>query len=69
MTFTDGVATITLKGGESKTIEGIPAGTTYTVEEAAFSDDNDELQYTVNGGKGSKASGSIKAKYMGLRVR
>ena len=62
VTFTDGVATITLKGGESKTIEGIPAGTTYTVEEAAFSDDNDELQYTVNGGKGSKASGSIKAK-------
>lgn len=31
--FTDGVATITLKGGESKTMSGIPGGTKYTVEE------------------------------------
>lgn len=61
VTFTDGVATITLKGGESKTIEGIPAGTTYTVKEGAFSDSNDKLQYTVNDGKGSAASGSIEA--------
>lgn len=32
-TFTDGVAEITLKAGESATIKGIPAGTAYTVEE------------------------------------
>ena len=32
--FTNGVATITLKGGESKTMSGIPGGTSYTVEEA-----------------------------------
>ena len=31
--FTDGVATITLKDGESKTIEGIPTTVDYTVEE------------------------------------
>ncbi|MEE1274046.1 MAG: DUF5979 domain-containing protein [Olegusella sp.] len=48
VTFTDGVATITLKGGESKTIEGIPAGTAYTVEEQEFSDPDDELTYTTD---------------------
>lgn len=31
--FTDGVATITLRGGQSKTISGIPSGTKYAVEE------------------------------------
>lgn len=31
--FTNGVATITLKGGESKTLTNIPGGTKYTVEE------------------------------------
>ena len=34
VTFTNGVATFTLKGGESKTIEGLPTGITYTVTEA-----------------------------------
>ena len=32
--FTKDIGTIILKDGESKTIEGIPAGTTYSVEEA-----------------------------------
>ena len=48
VTFTNGVAEITLKGGESKTIEGIPAGTSYTVEEQKFSDPDDELTYTTD---------------------
>ncbi len=33
--FTNGEATITLKGGESKTISGLPTGVTYTVTEDA----------------------------------
>lgn len=33
MTFTDGVATFTLKHGQSKTATGLPVGTTYTVDE------------------------------------
>ncbi len=39
VTFKNGVATITLKGGESKTIEGLPNGTGYEVEEADYSED------------------------------
>ncbi|MBR3316431.1 MAG: hypothetical protein IKG21_01235, partial [Atopobiaceae bacterium] len=35
MTFTDGVATVTLKDGESKAAEGLPTGVHYTVTEAA----------------------------------
>ena len=34
MTFTNGVATFTLKHGESKTATGLPAGVSYTVEES-----------------------------------
>ena len=32
--FADGVATLTLKGGETKSITGLPIGITYTIEEA-----------------------------------
>lgn len=39
MSFTNGVATFTLKGGESKTATGLPAGTSYTVTEADYSAD------------------------------
>lgn len=39
VTFTNGVATITLKGGESKTIEGLPNGVGYEVTEADYSAD------------------------------
>lgn len=35
VTFNNGVATITLSGGQSKTIEGLPAGANYTVTETA----------------------------------
>ena len=37
MTFTDGVADFTLKHGESKTATGLPAGTSYKVEEDDYS--------------------------------
>lgn len=40
--FTNGVATVTLKGGESKTIEGLPNGTGYKVTEAAYTSDGYE---------------------------
>ena len=39
MTFENGVATFTLKGGESKVIEGLPNGIGYAVEEADYSND------------------------------
>ena len=39
MTFTNGVATFTLKGGERKTATGLPSGTGYTVTEADYSAD------------------------------
>lgn len=39
MIFTNGVATFTLKHGESKTATGLPAGITYTVAEDDYSDD------------------------------
>ena len=34
MTFVDGVATVTLHGGQTKTAKGLPTGITYTVTEA-----------------------------------
>ena len=49
--FTKGVGTIILKDGESKTIEGIPAGTTYSVEEA---------QTGLYQSKGENTSGAIE---------
>ena len=39
MIFTNGVATFTLKHGESRTAVGIPSGTTYTVTEAEANQD------------------------------
>jgi len=36
VTFTNGVATITLKGGDSQTILGLPAGISYAVAEADY---------------------------------
>lgn len=39
MTFTNGVATFTLKHGESKTAANLPAGITYTVAEDDYSGD------------------------------
>ena len=39
MVFINGVASFTLKGGESRTATGLPAGTTFTVSEADYSTD------------------------------
>ena len=49
--FTDGKATITVKGGETKTITGLPQGVTYTVVEAVdnlFKADKQQLSGTVS---------------------
>ena len=53
MTFTNGVATFTLKHGESKTATGIPAGVSYTVEES----DNDGYTVTKTNETGTIQTG------------
>ena len=53
VTFTDGVATFTLKHNESKTIKDIPAGYTYTVTES----DNDGYTVTRENDKGAIKAG------------
>ncbi len=57
MTFKNGVATFTLKHGESKTAKELPAGVTYTVVES----DYDSYTVTVNGTDGDTATGTIPA--------
>lgn len=57
VTFTNGTATFTLKHNESKTIESIPAGFTYLVEES----DNGGYAVTVNNTDATTASGIIVA--------
>ncbi len=52
VTFTNGVATITLKDGESKTVEGLPNGAEYTVTETDYTADGYELT-EKNGDKGT----------------
>jgi uncharacterized repeat protein (TIGR02543 family) len=53
MTFENGVATFTLKGGESKTAEGLPAGIRYTVVES----DNSGYRVTMTGDTGTIVDG------------
>ena len=53
VTFTDGVATFTLKHNESKTIKDIPAGYTYTVTES----DNAGYTVTMSGNTGTIKAG------------
>ncbi len=55
VTFTDGVAKITLKHDESKTISGLPEGTKYTVTENTV----DNYTTSVNGTTGNSATGTI----------
>ena len=55
MVFTNGVATFTLKGGESKTANGLPEGVTYTVTETAPSG---WKQTAANGATGTIKSGA-----------
>ena len=57
VTFTNGTATFTLKHNESKTIESIPAGFTYLVEESG----NGGYAVTVNNTDATTASGIIVA--------
>ena len=57
VTFTNGTATFTLKHNESKTIESIPAGFAYLVEES----DNGGYAVTVNNTDATTASGIIVA--------
>lgn len=57
VTFTNGTATFTLKHNESKTIENIPVGFTYLVEES----DNGGYAVTVNNTDATTASGIIVA--------
>ena len=54
VTFTNGVATFTLKHNESKTIKDIPAGYTYTVTEsdnAGYTVTSENDKGTIEGGK------------------
>lgn len=54
MNFTDGVATFTLKHGQSKTANGLPAGVSYTVEES----DNSGYTVTKTNATGTVQTGS-----------
>ena len=53
MAFEEGIATFTLKGGESVTAEGLPAGVSYIVAES----DNDGYEVTKTGDTGEIADG------------
>ncbi|MDD5904992.1 MAG: DUF5979 domain-containing protein [Clostridium sp.] len=55
LSFTNGVATFTLKGGESRTATGLPAGTTFNVAEADYSADG--YVTTKNGDTGTITDG------------
>ena len=50
VTFANGIATITLKGGESKVIKGLPSGTGYVVTEADYSSEGYVTTYTGDTG-------------------
>ncbi len=53
--FTNGTGTFKLKGGESKTLEGLPEGLSYTVTETA----NSNFNTTKTGDKGSIVAAEI----------
>lgn len=55
VTFADGKATFTLKGGGEKVIAGLPVGVHYTVTEDAA----EGYTTAVNGADGSKAEGAV----------
>ena len=58
MTFTDGVATVTLKGGESATAKGLPTTLEYTVEEAeatGFTTASEGVNGTISKDKAGEA--------------
>ena len=53
--FTDGKATVTVAGGETLTIKGLPAGVTYTIIEAI----DNRFNTTADGEKGNVAEGEV----------
>lgn len=59
VTFKNGMATISLAGGESQTIQNLTAGTQWTVEETGIRPD--DWTTTVNGKSGSVVSGEIQS--------
>lgn len=65
MTFTDGRAEFTLKDGESKTAEGLPERTSYTVKES----DNRGYILTAVGAEGKiKANDTVKAEFTNTKT-
>ncbi|MBO6161845.1 MAG: Cna B-type domain-containing protein, partial [Eubacterium sp.] len=63
MTFTNGVATFTLKGGETKSAVGLPKGTTYTVTETADA----SFTTTKTGDTGSISDAAVTAEFTNTR--
>ncbi|MBR3316438.1 MAG: hypothetical protein IKG21_01270 [Atopobiaceae bacterium] len=63
MNFDKGNATVTLKGGESKTAKGLPTGITYTVTETAV----DGLDATSKGAEGTIATTASEAAFTNTR--
>ena len=64
MTFTNGVATFTLKNGEEKTAEDLPVGITYTVEETA----NNGFTTTWTGETGKITVDGCTAEFTNTRI-
>lgn len=61
LTFTNGTATVSLSHGQQITIQGIPSGATYTVNEVDGSHDHYDATYSVNGAaaQDSAATGTL----------
>ena len=73
MTFKSGVAKFTLKDGESKSAEGIPAEITYIVEEddystSGYTASSEGAEGTINAGTDTKASFTNTYKAAGTSV-
>ncbi|MDO4803711.1 MAG: DUF5979 domain-containing protein [Lachnospiraceae bacterium] len=63
MTFANGVATFTLKAGESKTAAGLPVGVGYSVEEAA----DEDFATTHTGANGTISQNASTAAFTNTR--
>ena len=63
MTFTNGVATFNLKGGETKSAVGLPKGTTYTVTET----EDTGFTTTKTGDTGSIGDAAVTAEFTNTR--
>ncbi|MBP5237786.1 MAG: Cna B-type domain-containing protein, partial [Clostridia bacterium] len=66
VTFTNGVATFTLKGGQSVTAEGLPNGVTYTVTETDYTLDG---YVTIMTGETGKISEKVPAAAVFTNIR